>query len=145
MDYPSSVFPPDEERTIIEAIKRFELQTSGELRVHVEHLLRRPPVDEAARVFEALGMHHTAERNGVLILLAPQQRSFAICGDIGIDEVTPADFWDSTCAAMRPHFAEGRYVDGLVAGIEIAGRALAEHFPRRADDVNELPDDISYG
>lgn len=144
MFYPRFIFDEEQEARIVAAIRAFERRTSGEIRVHVEHKLRRPPVDEAARVFEALGMAETRERNGVLILLAPGQRAFAIVGDRGIDAVTADDFWDGASAAMRPHFAAGDYVAGLEAGIRIAGEALAEHFPYRDDDVNELPDDISY-
>lgn len=145
MFYPERIFNDEEEGRIIDAIRRFELRTSGEIRVHVEHRLRRPPQDEAVAVFGALRMHQTKERNGVLILLAPGQRAFAVYGDVGIDRVTPTGFWESTCEVMRPHFAAGRFVEGLTAGIERAGAVLAEHFPRRDDDVNELPDEISYG
>ena len=145
MTYPERIFTEDEEARIVDAIRAFEARTSGELRVHVEHRLRRPPLDEAIRVFAALEMNLTAERNGVLLLLAPAQRSFAIFGDVGIDAVTPPGFWDAAAAAMRSPFAEGRFVEGLTEGIRLAGEALAEHFPRRDDDVNELPDEISYG
>ena len=144
MFYPEFVFDPEQEATIVDAIKAFELRTSGEIRVHVEHKLRRPPVDEAVKVFEQLNMTETRERNGVLILLAPGQKAFAIVGDAGIDAVTGPDFWAGASAAMQPHFAKGDYVTGLVEGIRIAGEALAEHFPYREDDTNELPDDISY-
>ena len=145
MFYPDRVFDAEQERAILEAIRAFERRTSGELRVHVEHRLRRPPLDEAKMVFSALEMHHTQARNGVLILLAPAQRSYAIYGDVGIDAVTPPDFWDGVSAHMRPHFAAGNYVTGVITGIREAGEALVEHFPWREGDVNELPDDISYG
>lgn len=134
----------DEER-VIAAIRAFERRTSGEIRVHVERHLRRPPVHEAVRVFERLGMDATQLRNGVLILLAPGERAFAIIGDAGIDAVTSESFWDEARDAMRPHLAAGEYVRGLEVGIAIAGEALAAHFPIQDDDVNELPDDISYG
>ncbi len=144
MFYPAHVFSADEEAEIVAAIRRFELRTSGEIRVHVEHRLRRPPEDEAVRVFGSLSMQHTAERNGVLFLLAPGQRAFAVYGDEGIDAVTPDDFWTRTCEAMQPHFAAGEFVTGLTTGITIAGEAMATYFPYRDGDVNELPDDISY-
>jgi putative membrane protein len=35
---------------------------------------------------------------------------------------------------------EGRPGDGIVAAIERVGAVLAEHFPRSADDKNEIPD-----
>lgn len=145
MFYPERIFSKEEEATIVAAIQAFELRTRAELRVHVENRLRRPALDEAISVFSALKMNQTQERNGVLILLAPEQRSFAVFGDIGIDEVTPADFWEETCARMRPHFANGKFVEGVLAGIEHAGLALEHYFPKREGDINELPDEISYG
>lgn len=145
MFYPQRIFTSAQEEEIVAAIRSFERRTSGEMRVHVEHRLRRPPFDEAVRVFEALEMQHTQARNGVLILLAPDQKAFSIFGDVGINEVTSDTFWEETCAAMKPFFAKGEYVQGLITGIAIAGEALAEHFPWQEGDVNELPDEISYG
>jgi len=104
MFYPERIFTSEQEAEIVSAIRSFERRTTGEMRVHVEHRLRRPPVDEAVRVFEALRMQQTQARNGVLILLAPDQRAFSIFGDIGINEVTPDSFWEETCAAMQPFF-----------------------------------------
>lgn len=144
MFYPSFVFSEEQEARIVAAIKAFERRTSGELRVHVEHKLRRPALDEAKRVFERLGMTNTAQRNGVLILIAPGQKAFAIIGDIGIDAVTPSDFWEGAARAMRTSFTLGDYTTGVCEGIRIAGEALATHFPYVDGDVNELPDGINY-
>lgn len=144
MAYPEKFFSLEEEREIVKAIRQFEMQSSGEIRVHVEHRLRRPPVAEAIAVFNALGMRNTTLRNGVIILLAPEQNAFSIYGDVGINEVVPEGFWTETIATMKPFFAEGKFKEGLVKGIEIAGLALAKYFPRKDDDVNELPDEISY-
>ena len=51
-------------------------------------------LDRAAWVFKKLGMHKTAERNGVLFYLAVDDRKFAIIGDAGINAKVPAGFWD---------------------------------------------------
>ena len=37
---------------------------------------------------------------------------------------------------------QGRVGDGIVAAIERVGLVLTEHFPRTADDVNEIPDKL---
>jgi uncharacterized membrane protein len=112
------------------------------------HVTRRPVEDAkraGAAVFEKLGMTATAERNGVLIFLAPTSRSFAVLGDSGIHERCGDEFWASVAAAMSAHFREGRFSDGLVAGIAAVGSELARHFPRREGDGdrNELPDTVS--
>jgi uncharacterized membrane protein len=44
---------------------------------------------------------------------------------------------------VRDAFREGAHARGLIDGIELAGSALAEHFPPSPRDANELPDDIS--
>jgi len=67
-------FTEEEEVRIVEAIRDAEKNTSGEIRIHVENNLQKPPLAQALRVFKELEMHKTAARNGVLILLAPAQK-----------------------------------------------------------------------
>jgi uncharacterized membrane protein len=92
-------------------------------------------------------MTETAERNGVLILVAPESQTFAVVGDRGIDERCPEDFWASVVETMRAHFDAGRFDDGILAAVARVGDELARHFPRRPGetDRNELPDGISRG
>jgi uncharacterized membrane protein len=130
---------------VVEAIRLAESRSRAEIRVHVV----RGAVDDAqkaaAAVFEKLGMTRTAERNGVLILVAPKSRRFAVIGDVGIHEKGGPDLWREAAAAMEAAFREERFTEGLVAGIARVGSDLAEHFPRIAGvaDQNELPDDVS--
>lgn len=42
---------------------------------------------------------------------------------------------------MSAHFGEGRYVQGICEAVAEVGKRLAEFFPKKPDDVNELPDD----
>jgi uncharacterized membrane protein len=44
---------------------------------------------------------------------------------------------------MVGRLREGRALEAVLAGIAEAGRVLAEHFPRRPDDRNELSDHVS--
>ena len=46
---------------------------------------------------------------------------------------------------MIDHFKKGEMVIGLTEGIKLAGLQLKEFFPYQADDVDELPDKISFG
>lgn len=144
MENPVDAFlsPADQDR-VIEAIKEAELKTSGEIRVHVEARVKGDTMERATQIFGELGMHETAQRNGVLIYLATEDHKFSIIGDEGIDAVTPDDFWESTKDTMQSLFREGRFADGLVAGILSVGTELLHHFPYQDDDKNELPDEIS--
>jgi uncharacterized membrane protein len=130
---------------ILEAIKAAELNTSGEIRVHLEDSCQGEVLDCAAMIFERLKMHKTEKRNGVLFYLAIQDKKFAILGDAGINAVTPDNFWDEIKITMQSFFKEDKFAEGLVSGIGMAGEALNKHFPYDRNDKNELPDDISYG
>jgi len=128
---------------IVKAIADAEKKSSGEIRVHVT---RRKPDDlgqRARRRFELLGMTKTADRNGVLIYIAPKLRRFQILGDSGIHEKCGDDFWKETAAEIESHFRKGEFTEGIVRGIAMIGDVLAAHFPRQAADVNELPDEVT--
>lgn len=135
-----------DEARVLAAIHSAELQTSGEVRVHLEHKCEEEEVlDRAAWLFKELGMEKTEQRNGVLIYIATKSKRFAIIGDCGINNVVPDNFWDSACDAMIPFLRKGEYANALEVGITQVGELLKEKFPYQTDDVNELPDSISYG
>ncbi len=142
----TSEFLNKEEISLVEnAIKEAEKNTSGEIRVHIETEIKGDVLDRAAYLFEYLGMHKTAERNGVLFYLATKTRKFAILGDAGINSKVPADFWDQIKQSMGEAFSEAKYAEGLSRGILTAGEQLKKHFPYTKNDVNELSDSISFG
>lgn len=89
-------------------------------------------------------MHATEDHNGVLFYIAVKNREFAIIGDGGINSRVPDNFWDSVKEVISHHFKSGNFTEGLVEGILMAGYQLKEHFPHKKDDVNELPDEISF-
>lgn len=137
-------FNTDEERQIVAAIQQAELATSGEIRVHVEVGAQKPALEVATRIFGELKMHETADRNGVLILLAVDRREFAILGDQGINKVVPEDFWATERDLMGQHFKKGAFAVGIELAVEQIGRKLKQYFPYQTHDINELPDEISY-
>ena len=127
---------------LVAAIAAAERLTSGEIRIVVSRGKIPDPVAEAQRQFERLGMARTQLRNGVLLLFAPHSRTFAVIGDTAIHAKCGDAFWRELAAAMTGHFKRGDFTAGLVHGIERAGALLAAHFPRGADDRNELPDNV---
>jgi uncharacterized membrane protein len=135
----------EEEQEIVEAIRVAEKNTSGEIRVHIEKTTSKVPYDRALEVFHELKMDETQLQNGVLIYLAVDDKKFVICGDKGINDVVSNDFWDCTRNAMIAQFKFENYKQGLIDGILKAGEQLKKHFPYSADDINELPNEISKG
>jgi len=90
-------------------------------------------------------MDDTKLRNGVLIYVAVGDKTFAICGDKGINNVVSNTFWNTTRDTIEHHFKSGNFKQGLVAGITEAGEQLKTFFPWQDDDTNELTDEISKG
>jgi uncharacterized membrane protein len=135
----------EEESAIVEAIRMAEKNTSGEIRVHIEKTTSIDAYDRAMEVFHELKMDETQLKNGVLIYLAVKDKNFVICGDKGINELVPADFWDCTRDAMVTQFKLGNYKQGLINGILNAGEQLQKYFPFEDDDTNEISNEISKG
>ena len=46
---------------------------------------------------------------------------------------------------MSVKFAAGEYTEGIIAGLDEAGKLLSEFFPVAAEsDIDELPDEIDF-
>lgn len=135
-----------EEEEIVDAIRKAEKTTSGEIRVHLEPTAGENDIfDRAMEVFHMLKMDNTKQDNGVLIYVAVEDRNFVIFGDKGINDKVADDFWESTKDVIVSHFKKGDFKQGLVDGILMAGEQLQKHFPWTEDDKNELSDQISKG
>jgi len=138
-------FNDEEQQRIRHAIEQAEKNTSGEIRICVEKSCKNEePLHRAAAYFHKLGMDKTRLRNGVLIYIATNDHKFAIIGDSGINKLVPSDFWDKTKESMLNYFKEGDLLQGIVIGIEYAGKQLQRYFPANAGDKNELSDDIVF-
>lgn len=140
-----SFFDKIDHDRIVGAIAAAEKQSSGEIRVHLHHRSVVDPQEAGKKVFEKLGMTNTRSRNAVLIFVAPRSRNFAILGDSGIHEKCGDDFWKKAAEKLSVHFRDGKFTDGLVETIGELGRVLAAHFPRGAEDRDELPNEIDEG
>jgi uncharacterized membrane protein len=136
---------------ITRAIKTAEARTSAEIRVHLERrvprrlLVGRAPdvMTRAHHLFRRLGMHRTAERHGVLIYLAIENRRLAVVGDEGIHARVGDLHWRRVCDLMIERLRSNAPREAIERAVEELGRALAEHYPRRPDDQNELSDAVS--
>ena len=131
---------------IIEAIRRAESKTSGEIRVYIQRgKFETDPVMLAQKKFQRLGMYKTRERNAVLIFVAPRAHKFAVVGDQAIHEKCGEQFWQHVVDEMRVHFQNEKFSHALTEAVNEVGEVLATHFPRTSANTNELPDEIIEG
>jgi len=138
-------FSKEEKLEIKKAILNAELDTSGEIRVHIENNCKGEVLDRASYLFSKLNMDKTELKNGVLFYLSIANKKFAIIGDSGINKEVPEDFWNEIEESMTEKFKIGEFTNGLIVGIEKAGERLKKHFPHHINDINELSDEISFG
>jgi uncharacterized membrane protein len=134
---------------IVAAVGRVEGTTSAEVRVHLEQRVqhRRGETPDALKraqaLFGQLGMHKTRDRNGVLVYLALADRKLAIVGDEAIHARVGDAYWQRVRDLMVQHLKAEAPRAAVVHAVEDVGRVLAEHFPRRPDDPNELTNEVS--
>jgi uncharacterized membrane protein len=138
-------FTAEQQEDLKLAIMDAELDTSGEIRIHIETRCRGEANDRAAHIFKILGMDKTELHNGILFYLAVENRKFAVIGDSGINAMVEENFWQQIKGVLIENFAEGKFTEGLITGIGKVGAELKKYFPHQRDDVNELPDDLSFG
>lgn len=139
-----SFFTKDDEKLILSAVQEAESHTSGEIRVHIEKKAGKDPMRVAREAFESLGMRNTELHNGVLFVLALEDRKFVILGDDGINEKVPDDFWENVKDVVLDHFRKNLFAKGLAEGVKLAGDQLSTFFPHQKGDMDELPNAISY-
>ncbi|HXS49810.1 MAG TPA: TPM domain-containing protein [Sphingomicrobium sp.] len=94
----------------------------------------------AIAIFQAAAAGRTAGKTGILIYLSLAERRAEIIADEAILKVTDDHTWGEAMHALLEQVREGKVGDGICAAIERVGVVLSEHFPRSADDCNEIPD-----
>lgn len=130
---------------IVEAIQHAEALTSGEIRVH---LCKSPDVTDgvlaAKEAFQALGMHRTQERNGIIFYLNRRKHLFAFFGDEGIHQKVGQSFWDHLRDTTQEAIRSQSLTDAVVSAVLELGKVLGEHFPRKQGDQNELSNEVTH-
>ena len=134
-----------DEAAVVKAIGEAERATSGEIRVYISHSTRQDPMLYAQKRFKKLGMEKTRDRNAVLLYLVPLTRKFAIIGDTAVHAKCGERFWKEACEEFTRTVHDQSMTQAIVKTIHKIGSLLAEHFPCRPDDQNELPDGIEGG
>jgi uncharacterized membrane protein len=142
-----ALFRDDDFDAIAAMVHEAERHTSGEIRVHLERRLPRgtDALARAGHLFTELKMDATAQRNGVLIYLAVEDRALAIVGDTGVHARVGDDYWQRVRDDMVTRLRAGAAREAVVHAVTDVGLVLQKFFPHRRDDRNELSDEVSLG
>lgn len=140
-------FDDDDFLRISNKISESELITSGEIRVSIkEYKLfseRNATIrDLAEKEFYKLNMHQTRDKTGILLFFLLGERQFYILADEGINEKVKPNIWENVSQNIQKNFGNGFFSEGIIKGIQEVGELLAQYFPIKPDDVNELTNKV---
>jgi len=97
-------------------------------------------VKEKALVsFIEQGLHETRDRTGILILISLFEHRVQVLADSGINEKVPEQTWEEIVDTIIAGLKSGDACTATCQAIERCGELLQEHFPRKHDDTDELP------
>ncbi|HPS58541.1 MAG TPA: hypothetical protein PK514_10595 [Spirochaetota bacterium] len=98
--------------------------------------------EKALSEFREQGLDKTRDATGMLFLVSLFEKRVYVLADHGIyDKIKQASL-DVYADMVSKGIANKKGADALCDAITGAGAELAKYFPRRDDDVNELPDRV---
>lgn len=110
-------------------------------RLSTPRAVRRARVRKAAlHQFLAHGLHVTEHRTGVLIFAGLGDHQVEVIADSGIHSRVDQSVWAEAVEALTDGLRADRPADGFEAAIGLVGGVLAEHFPPRPRNPNEIAD-----
>jgi uncharacterized protein len=137
-----------EERADLEAIlKVHEDSTSNQIAVLVVPTTGEEPIENyAVRAFEVNAIGTKAHDNGVLLLVATDDRRIRIEVGYGLEgAVTDAISALIIENAIKPRFRDGDYYGGIKAGVEDIMKAAAGEYKAEPGTGEDVPGGISFG
>lgn len=95
--------------------------------------------ERAKTAFLDHGLHRTVEGTGILILICLFEHRVQVLADHGIHHAVPAETWQKVADLVTTGIKQGRTCEALCEAVTYCGNLLAESFPPRHDDKDELP------
>lgn len=143
----------DQKEEIADAIAKAEAKTSGEIRVLVVAASSVVPQltkseqrmalrHRAEKEFVKLGIQNTRDRTGVLIMVSLEERMVQVLAGSGINALVPENTWPDMVQCIVDGIKAGNIAQGISAAVAAIGSLLAQHFPVKSDDSNELSDSV---
>ena len=118
----------------------------GALRLFVHPAkLEQRVAEQALLSFYQKGLHHTRDATGVLFFISLFERKVRVLADKGIYEKITPETLQGYASNVAQGVRTGTAAPALCREIERVGLILAEHFPIKADDTNELSNEVIIG
>jgi len=137
----------EELKSISDKIGEIEKTTSGELVITIKE--KRGWLEKtksirtlAEKEFAEAKIGNTKGSTGILIFMIFNAKEFCILADKKINELIQQSAWDEIAEGISSSFKQKKYFNGILNGVEQAGKILSAHFPIQPGDVNELSNEV---
>jgi uncharacterized membrane protein YgcG len=138
-------FPCATLTAIQQAIADGESLHRAEIRLIVEPSLELSEIfagvssrQRAHELFSQYRIWDTEENAGILIYIELADHQVEIVADRGIASLIPNHYWHAICKTMTEGFAQGKYHDSVLQGLQQLNAVLQEHFPEQDRQANQL-------
>lgn len=108
-----------------------------------KNIKKQAVTNRAFRHFAQSGVYDTKEHSGILIFVSYLERQVRIVADSGIAQKIPQDLWNIIADDLALGIKSGKTKEGFIAAVEKCGELLAENFPAKKENQNELPDGLA--
>jgi len=88
--------------------------------------------------FSEHGLHYTRDHTGILILVSLLEHRVEVLADRGINAKVEPSTWQEIVQTLTAGLKRNQACDAFCKAIARCGEILATHFPRQADDKDEL-------
>lgn len=144
------MFTPRDLEAIETAVGSAESKTAGEIVIMLRSktasrfsMQKQAAVERrATRAFMRLGIQQTRDRTGVLIFISLAEQCVVVRADKAINEKVLPGTWEKLTDQIIRGMKSQKPTQGICTAVEEAGNVLAEHFPRKNDDTNELTNGV---
>jgi putative membrane protein len=102
------------------------------------HRIAEAVQSRSLAAFTAHGLHYTKAHTGILIFVSLLEHRAVVLADRGINEKVAPGTWDEVVQILTGGLKSGNSCEAFCRAIERCGAILAQHFPRSADDADEL-------
>ena len=89
--------------------------------------------------FTEHGLHYTRDHTGILIMISLLEHRVQVLADRGINQKVAPGTWNEIVSMITAGIKSDQACDAFCKAIARCGDILATHFPRQADDKDELP------
>lgn len=129
---------------LVDAIHAAEDHSTGEIRIHIDRNSQENIAEVAFQVFKKLCKDQTRHKNAILFHVNFERKYLTIIADEGINKCVDPNFWEVMHDYITAEFKKGNYCGALKSSVLKTGLELKKHFPIEGENLNELPNEITF-